>query len=149
MFELLYAVSVIFKAFGLPGLCVLSTAIEWRMTRWLPLHMADVGRDKTSATALKDGQFVPGAYTDETLLFCVTPRLLPPSVHKLSLPGSRITITPCTEICASPIQDNGGASPAKDPLEDPQKDGTAGYVLDESVRFHSQFSRYGYAHHLI
>ena len=150
MFELLYTVGVAFKAFGLPGLRVLSTAIEWRMACWLSLRMADgTGRDKTSATDLKNDQLVPGAFMDEILLFSVTPRLLSPSVQKPSLPGSRTPITPCTEICESPIQDDGGASPVNGPLEDSQNDDTAGYVSDESVRFRTQFSRYGYAHPLI
>ena len=147
MLELLYAVGVAIKAFGLPGLRVLSTAIEWRVAFWLSLRMADgAGRDGTLATDLKNGQLVPGAFTDETLLFCVTPRLLSPSVQKLSLPGSRTPITPCAEICESPVQDDGGVSPVQGPLEDPHNDDTAGYLSDESVRFHSQFSRYGYTH---
>ena len=149
MFELLYTLGMVFNTFGLPGLRVLSTAIEWRMACWL--RMADdTGCDKTSATDLKNGQLVPGAFMDDLLLFCVTPRLLsPPSVDKLSLPGSRTPITPCTEICESPIQDDGGASPVNEPLEYPQNDDITGYLSDESVRFHSQFSRYGYAHPLV
>lgn len=140
MLELLYAVGFVFKAFGLPGLRVLSTAIEWRMACWLSLRMADgTGHDKTPATDLKNGQLVPGAFMDEILLFCVTPRLLSPSVQKLPLPGSRTPITPCAEICESPIQDNGGTSPFKGPLENPQNDDTPGYVPDESVRFQSVF----------
>jgi len=42
---------------------------------------------------------------------------------------------PCIEICASPIQDDHETSLAKGSPEDPQSDGTAGYVSDESVRF--------------
>jgi len=149
MFELLYAVGIVFKAFELPGLRVLSTVVEWRMVCWLSLRMADgTGRDKTLATDLKNGQLVPGGFMDEILLFSVTPRLLSPSVQKLSLPGPWTPITPCAEICESPTQDDGGV-PVKGPLEDPQNDDTLGYVSDESVRFHSQFSRYGYAHTLI
>jgi hypothetical protein len=140
MFELLYAISIAFKAFGLPGLGALSMAIEWHMARWLSLRMAyDMGCDKTPATAHKDGQLVPGAYIDEILLRCVTPRLLSPSVRKLSLPGSRISIMSCIEICASPIQDDGGASLAEGSLEDSQNDDTTGYVSDESVRFAGLF----------
>ena len=41
----------------------------------------------------------------------------------------------CVEICASPIQDDGGASLVKGSLEDLQNDDTAGYLSDESVRF--------------
>ena len=139
MFELLYAI-VVFKAFGLPGLCLLFTAIEWRMARWSSLHTADdTGRDKISTTALKNGQLVPGAHVDEIFLLCVSPHLLSPSVRKSSLPGSRISIVSCTEIRASPVQDNSGASLVKGSLEDPQNDDTAGYVSDDSVRFATPF----------
>ena len=139
MFELLYALYVVFKAFGLPGLCVLFMAIEWHTARRTSLRMAgETGRNKTStssSTALKNGQLVPGEHADEILLLCVTPHIPSPSVRKSSLPGSRISIMSCIEICASPIQDYSGASLVKGSLEDPQNDDAAGYVSDESVRF--------------
>jgi hypothetical protein len=136
MFELLYAIGVVFETFGLPGLCVLSMAIEWHTARWLSLRTADgMGRGKTSTTSPKDGHLVPGAYIDEILLQCVSPRLLSPSLRKLSLPGSRISIMSRIEICASPIQDDGGVSLVEGPLGDPQNDDRSGYVSDESVCF--------------
>jgi len=136
MFELLYAISVALKAFRLPGLCVLSTAIELHMARWLSLRMVDdTGRDETSATALKDAQSVPGAYIDEILLLCVTPHLHSFSVRKSPPPGPRISIMPCIETYASSIQDDHEASLVRGSLEDPQNVDMAGYVSDESVRF--------------
>jgi len=108
------------------------------MACWL--RMADAtGRDETSATDLKNGQLIPGAFMDETLLFCAAPRLLSPSVHKLSLPGPWTPITPCAEICESPIQDDGGASPLNGPLDDPQNEDITGYLSDESVRLTASF----------
>lgn len=136
MFELLYAVSVVVKSFGLPGLCMLPMAIEWRMAHWVPLRMADgTGCDKALATSFKNAQSVPGEYIDELLLLCATPRSLSPPVRRLSLSGSRKSVMSCIEICESPIQDHSDASLVKGRLEDPQADGTAGYVSDESVRF--------------
>ena len=137
MFELLYAINVVYKAFGLPGLCALSMAVEWRTACWLSSRMSDdTRRDKTSDTALKNSQSLPGAYIDEILLLCVTSHLSP-SVPKLSLPGPSMSIMPCIDICASPIQDNGGGSLVKGSLESPQNDDAAGYVSDQSVRFFS------------
>jgi hypothetical protein len=141
MLELLYAVHVAFKTFGLPGLCVLSVAIEWRMARWLSLYMADdMGRDKTSATALKNTQSVPGAYIDEILLLCITPRLHSHSIRELALPGSRISIVPCidVDICASPVKSDDGTSLTQDPFEDPYSVDGAGYLSDDDVRFTGQ-----------
>ena len=140
MFELLYAINVVFKTFGLPGLCAFSMAIEWRMARLLSLRMADdMGHDKISATALKNSQSIPGTYMDEVLLRCITPRLHSPSVHKLSLPGSRTSIMPYIEICASPIEDDGGVPLVQGSLEHPQNDDTTGYMSDNDVRFSSWF----------
>ena len=136
MFELLYAIQVVFRAFGPLGLCTLCTAIGWYMARLRTAE--DTGRVKTATTVLKHGLLVPGAYTiDDILLLCATPLLLSPSARKLPLPGSRISIMSCVEICASPIQDDGGASLVKGSgsLEDLQNDDTAGYLSDESVRF--------------
>ena len=138
MFKLLYAIDVVFKAFGLPGLCVLSMAIEWRMARWLSLRMTgDTGHDKTSATALKNAQLVPGAYIGEIILLRITPRIHSPSIRELSLPGSRVSIMPCidTDICASPVKNDGGAFLAQSPFEDPQGGDGAGYISDDDVRF--------------
>ena len=133
MFELLYAIQVVFKAFGPLGLCTLCTAIGWYMARLRTAE--DTGRVKTATTVLKHGLLVPGAYIiDDILLLCATP-LLSPSARKLPLPGSRISIMSCVEICASPIQDDSGASLVKGSLEDLQNDDTAGYLSDESVRF--------------
>lgn len=52
-------------------------------------------------------------------------------------------------ICASPVEDDGGAPLVKGSLEDPQSGDTAGYVSDESVRFTTAFSIYGQSHPLI
>ena len=61
-----------------------------------------------------------------------------------------MSIMPCIDICASPIQDNGGGFLVKGSLESPQNDDAAGYVSDQSVRFFSShFSRYGYTHPLL
>lgn len=140
MFELLYAVNAVFKAFGLPGFCAFSMAIEWHMARWLSLYTADdIGCDKSSAMALKNAQPIPGAYRDEILLLCATPHPHTPSIAKLSLPGSRIPIMPCIEICASPIRDDGGALLAQGSFENPQNGDTVGYLSDDDVRFSVQF----------
>ena len=152
MFEFLYAIDVAFKAFGFPGLCVLSMAIEWRMARWLSLRMVDdTGRDKTPATTLKNAQLVPGAYIDELLLLCITPHPRTPSVRELSLPGSRISIMPCIDIDirASPIKGDGGAYLAQCPFEDPQGGDGTGYISDDDVRFANQSPKYGYTHPLL
>lgn len=140
MFELLYAIHVVvFKAFGLPGLCAISMAIEWRMARWLSSCMVDDMRSiKTPSTALKNAQLVPGAYKDEILLRCITPRLHSPSVRKSSLPASRMSIMPYVEICASPIEDDGGVSLARRSFEDLRSGDVAGYLSDDDVRFASQ-----------
>lgn len=138
MFEILYAINVAFKAFGLPGLCVLSMAIEWRTARWLSLRMPDdTGHDKTSAVALKNAQSVPGAYKDEILLLCLTPRLRSSSIREQSLPGSRISIMSYidVDICASPVKSDGGASLAQALFEDPQSGDGAGCLSDNDVRF--------------
>ena len=139
MLELLYTINaVFFKTFGLPGLCALSMAIEWRMARWLSLCTGDaMGCDETSATALKNAQFVPGAFIDEILLLCITPRLRSPSIRELSLPGSKISIMPCIDIdvCASPVKSDGGASLSQASFEDAQSGDGVGYLSDDDVRF--------------
>jgi len=150
MFELLYAINVAFKAFGLPGLCALSMAIEWRTARWLSLCMPDdTGGDKTSTMALKNAQPVPGAYIDEILLLCLTPRLHS-SIRELSLPGSRISIMSYidADICASPVKSDGGASLAQGSFEDPQSGDGAGYLSDNDVRFSGRSLTSGYPHPL-
>ena len=142
MLELLYAINVaVFKAFGLPGLCAISTAIEWRMARWMSSScMADeMGCVKTLATALKNAQPVPGAYIDEIPLRRIPPRLHSSSVHKMSLPAPRMSIMPCVEICASPIEDDGGAFPAQRSFEDLRNGDVAGYLSDDDVRFPGRF----------
>ena len=151
MFELLYAIDVVFKAFGLPGLCVLSMTIEWRMALWLSLCMGDdTGRDKSSATALKSAQLVPGAYIDEIILLYTTPRSHSPSIRELSLPGSKISIMPCIDIdiCASPVKSDSGASLAQGLFEDPQSGDGTGYLSDDDVRFPGRSFKYGYTHSL-
>lgn len=138
MFELLYA--VVFKALGIPGLCALSMAVEWRMAHWLSSCMADdTSRDKSSTMVMKNAQLVPGAYLDEVFLFCVASQLRSTSTRKLSLPGSRTLIMPSTEICASPTEDDHGGALVHGFFEDLQSGSEAGYLLDHDVRFSGRF----------
>lgn len=46
---------------------------------------------------------------------------------------------PYIEICASPIEDDGGVPLVQGSLEHPQNDDTTGYMSDNDVRFSSWF----------
>ena len=136
MFDLLYSISAILKSFGLPGICALSMAVEWRMAcRFSSCTADDMGRDKSTNMALKGTRFVPGAYMDDLLLLCASPCLQSPPAPKLSLPEPRIPIMPCKEICESPAQDDVGTPLVEGLAEEDLQDDMTGYASDESVRF--------------
>jgi hypothetical protein len=140
MLEFLY--DAFSRTFRLPGLGALPMGFERRVAGWVSSRMADdIGCDETLNTALKDTYLIPGTYKDEPP--CGTPRLHPPSLPRLSFPGTRIPImAECTEICVSPIQADDCASLAESSPE-ALRDGdyAVEYISEESVRFAPTDSR--------